>query len=171
MKSLYLLEREHAGHLITIVNHGGVLIVQLNDHGRRFLQDVVVRTVHNSRVFGGEEAATDDVVERSSFSFNGHATPDIRGKITWNPVRNGWKLCCLAPVLQRWKATFNPYGDECGRSLLVPENLEREEHLAAKKESYDRAIKAWNVYHLGVANARQISEPMPIAMENNCICM
>ena len=65
----------------------------------------------------------------------------------WNPTDNCFKL--MVSNGPGTKGLASHFYDASGKSFRVPEELSADEHEAAKRDAYARAVDAWNALGKG----------------------
>ena len=93
----------------------------------------------------------------ASFSFSSTCTPNIRDKVSWDPMMHGWKMSIKKP-----HAKLQPFMDESGNSLRVDPSLTVTAYAAEKNEKYLKAIETWNAVD-GSTRERIPTTPSPHA--------
>ena len=82
---------------------------------------------------------------KAAFQFK-DSTPNLRDKVIWCPSNNAFKILLNVRDARGLKTRWY---DENEMSLGVPEGLSADQHEAAKKDAYSRAISAWNALDAG----------------------
>ena len=149
-----LVELTFANVVVRALNDGRVLVLLLDDDSLRFIRTTLVELI---RRLGDKGGAACPEPQLAPFRFD-DSTPNIRGKVVWEPTFNTWKLIMPSKLHGKPKS---PYEDAEGHSLQVPHTLEASAHAAAKAAAYIRAIAAWNAF-----NATQRKNiPAPLSIE------
>ena len=145
---------------LTLLNYGKQFVMRLDKEAIRFTTEHVVALIRQLAVKPShdpeETPALSDVSQRAAYAFV-DATPNIRDKITWDPVGELWRLRVFDGKKHACRFT-----DETGKSLNVMVDSRHADWTAAKKEAYGRAIMAWNI--LDRSRRYRISEPRSIAI-------
>ena len=156
---VFLLKTVVAKHDVTLVNYGKLFILQLDDEGIVFLNNVILDIMQ--KLSDTTEAVDDSksvVSEVAAFRFD-HTTPNVRDKVLWEPNQNAWKLI----LMEKNKPKRAAFADEQGDTLKVPERLSAVEHEFEKAKSYARAILAWN--SLDASGRKRIAQPLQIQLQ------
>jgi hypothetical protein len=66
------------------------------------------------------------------FQFSANPTPNISGKVTWNPTKHAWRVRAMKPHM-KIKGSFE-----------VPSHLSGDKYHNAKSLEYRNAVDAWN---------------------------
>ena len=136
-------------HKISILNWQRPFIMMLDDRTRNFIKTDMLAYVNES-VPGYQRAVVE--VPRAPFSFFQVRLPNIRGKVTWVPDSETWKV-----ELKNPKEDLKPGVDCFGVTLKVNPQLDQEEYSKARADAYNRAIKTWS--ELDGSTRQRISWP------------
>ena len=139
LDKVFLIKINVAGAPLTIVNYGRHLIAHVDDDAMHFMRSCIPDIIRKLSV----SDAPDEIVPTPStpdtgFKFDDD-TPNIRGKIVWEPDRNGWRV-----TMTRDASTCTTFTEQSGASLIVPDGLTAYGHDNAKRTAYTRAIATWN---------------------------
>jgi len=142
------------GCRVTVVNHGRKMIMKVDDDAINFIKTTVFELIrHISDTSAPTKSGPTDVkipeLRRSSqcFTFEGD-TPNIMGKVVWDPMQDSWKLSYRV----KGDGVKTRYTDEQGESL-------------SGIYAYNRAISAWNV--LDGSTRHRIALPVGVAPERD----
>ena len=156
---VFLMATRIARHRVSIVNYGKQLIVKLDNNGFDFINDVVVNLIQRLSDGNGESAVKKHSAGEAAFRFD-DSTPNVRGKVVWDPNENAWKLTAMVRG-----ASVVRYTDAVGESLRIPDTLSASDFLAAKASAYGRAIAAWN--DLDTRKRQRITEPLKFELPSS----
>ena len=159
LSRVFLMATRIASHHVSIVNYGKQLILKLDDNGFQFINDVVVNLIQRLSDGIGESAAKEHSTGEAGFRFD-DSTPNVRGKVVWDPNENAWKV--TATVRGTWVVR---YTDAKGASLRVPDTKSAGDFLAAKTSAYGRALAAWN--DLDTSKRQRITLPVKIELPSS----
>ena len=144
---------------VTCLNNGRVCVLQVDDECIKFILGFLLPLAETKWAHSQSGAATPQEHEKptAAFSFSTSCTPNIRDKVSWEPVRHGWKLSIKKP-----RAKLQPFTDQSGKSLLVDPLLDLAVYAAEKKDKYLKAIETWNAVD-GSSRDRIPATPSPHA--------
>jgi hypothetical protein len=160
LDKVFLIKINVAGAPLTIVNYGMHLIVQVDDDAMHFMRSCIPDIIRKLSV----SDAPDEIVPTPStpdtgFKFDDD-TPNIRGKIVWEPDRNGWRV-----TMTRDASTCTTFKEQSGASLIVPDGLTAYDHDNAKRTAYTRAIATWNA--MDQSKRHRIQAPVKITLNTS----
>ena len=124
------------GCTVSCLNNTVRAVLKVDDATVAFINSWVlplIREVARSQAFSG--SATESRPSSGSladFHFQADPTPNIRGKVTWNPSTSSWKVSVKKPqgkLTDKFVVNFN-----------LPSDAYEREKVAA----YWRAVQAWN---------------------------
>ena len=127
------------GYSVFCINHRKQMLIAVDDDSVEFIRHWLLPLAQQSARCIGTTAPVQPVepacaTKLGGFQFSANPTPNIRGKITWNPAKHAWKLLAQKP---------NPKMLPLRIFAINPE-LPATEYLAAKSLEYRLAIEAWN---------------------------
>lgn len=146
------LKRDVLGHSINMLNCGRQLIVQVNNDAVKFIKIALINIV---RQLALPTPTIPNPQSIAGFRFD-DATPNIRGKVVWDPIQDCWQLHMGASGIR--------YTDANNQSLGVAGDLTSEQHARAKQDMYARAISAWNL--LDKSKSKKITPPLHITVQH-----
>jgi hypothetical protein len=119
------------GHNITSANCMRPMFLKVNTEGIAVVHTFLVALIRDLKA---TSAPCLPAVERTNlFQFCNSGTPNVRGKVVWDPMKGAWKV-----LAKKSKSPFEP---------LLPAidiKLPQQEFDALKLTSYRAAVKMWN---------------------------
>ena len=169
LDQVFLIKINVAGAPLTVVNYGKDLIAHVDDDAMHFLRSCIPDIIRKLSVSDApDEIKPTPSTPDAGFKFDDN-TPNIRGKVVWEPGRNGWQVTmtrdgskCTTFEEQSLVVTDGLTGIQRGASLVVPDGLTADEHENAKRTSYARAIATWNA--MDQSKRHQIKAPIKISL-------
>ena len=160
LDQVFLIKINVAGAPLTIVNYGRHLIARVDDDAMHFIRSCIPDIIRKLSV----SDVPDEIVPTPStpdtgFKFDDN-TPNIRGKVVWEPGRNGWQV-----TTTRGGSTCTTFEEQSGASLIVPDGLTADEHDNAKRTAYTRAIATWNA--MDQSKRHRIQAPVKITLKTS----
>jgi hypothetical protein len=140
--NLAILEINLGGFMITSINTNRRYTLQLDEATINFIQGWVmplVRKCAANKSCAANKASSEEQLESAPstgpFQLPECMTPNIRGKVCWNPTANKWKVM----IKYATDATGNPSAD-----IAVPTDLDAVAFEQQKVAAYWRAVNSWN---------------------------
>lgn len=145
---------------VTAVNTGRRPIILLDEFSVTLIKTVVLDLI--SHIASTSESCSVDSVtgpslpQPQAFRFDDD-TPNVAGKVAWDPARDGWKMS----VTQNGKSQ-TLYKDHDGVSLTLTSECSRDE---TKRKLYWRAIRSWN--RLDTSKRHRIAVPVHLEVASD----
>ena len=148
---------------LTLSNQGRVMIVALNEHGRKFIAEAIpemISLISNASAKGG--ATKSSAEPGAGFSFDA-STPNVHNRVVWQPECDEWKVTYKTSEKKFKQQSVCKHGE----SLTVPPGLPMTEFMERKASLYKKALVAWNDLDKSTRQRIPIEESPPIDDDAN----
>ena len=143
-----LLQKSWGTTKPTLVNTGVVMVLLLDAEGIKFIREVIVGMIEQISLEAPDSRIENETTPGATWSFE-NDTPNIRGKVVWDPNWDSWKLC--------HKNKDPTFVDYLGKPLTVLHGPGDDDVAYKKKkaEAYHRAITSWNYARRSLPKSKQ----------------
>jgi hypothetical protein len=157
------LKGEVNGYKLTLSNQGRVMIIALDEHGRKFIAEAIpemINKISNASAKGGATTSSSERV--AGFKFDA-STPNVHNRVVWQPERDQWKVTYKTAEKKFKQQSVCHHGE----SLTVPPCDTMDEFMDRKASLYKKALVAWNKLDKSTRQKIHIDASPPINDDAN----